>query len=373
MAKKILFICNVLSHIKAFHLPYIDWFHQQGYEVHVMANAGGEKAPFCDRLYDIDVSRSPFNMRNISAMKKAKKIIEFEKYDLIHCHTPMGGVVGRLCTYTTRKRGTQILYTSHGFHFYKDSPLVNWIFYFPVEWLLSRMTDCIITINEEDYRLAKKYFKSKQTEVYKINGIGVDTHKFNKYSREEKNKLKQAMGFSVDDIILFYAAEFIDRKNHQYIINRAKELKAKIPNVKILLAGRGIKLDKIKQAIKNNNIEDCVQLLGFRKDIPDLLNISDVLISPSKQEGLPINIVEGMAAGVPIVASNIRGHKDLVRNNVNGYLFDLHDGSFVDKVFGIVSDLDRWELFSNKSVELSKDYSIEKVKEQMASIYLKYL
>ena len=136
--KKVLFISNQLSHIKAFHLPYLKWFKEHGYEVHVMTNAHGEQFGECDLMYDLDIVRSPFSLKNISVIRKAKKIIDYEKYEMVHCHTPMGGIIGRLCSGKIRKNGAKVLYTAHGFHFYKGAPLINRTVYYAVEKFLAK-------------------------------------------------------------------------------------------------------------------------------------------------------------------------------------------------------------------------------------------
>ena len=132
--RKVLFICNVLSHIYAFHIPYLRYFHDKGYKVHVMANAGedynGEIPPYCDYVYNVKIVRSPFSLKNVDALKEAKKIINQEKYDIVHCHTPMGGVIGRLASRSVRKNGSKVLYTAHGFHFYRGAPAINWVLYY---------------------------------------------------------------------------------------------------------------------------------------------------------------------------------------------------------------------------------------------------
>ncbi len=207
--KKVLFLCNVLSHIYAFHLPYIEWFKQNGYEVHILTNAGGKTAECCDKLYDVVIERSPFSPKNISAYKEAKKIINSEQYDIVHCHTPMGGVIGRLASKTIRKNGAKVLYTAHGFHFYKGASAIHWLLYYTMEKMLAKKTDCIITINQEDFLRAKSKFESKNTKVEKISGIGVDVKKYT--PAENKDLLKNQMGYD-GKFLLIYAAEFMDKR-----------------------------------------------------------------------------------------------------------------------------------------------------------------
>lgn len=203
--RRVLFTATVDSHIINFHIPYLRWFKERGYEVHV-ASKGDVNIPFVDVKYNIPFERSPFKSVNYKAYKELKEIIDRNSYELIHCHTPVGGVLTRLAAKNARTKGTKVLYTAHGFHFYKGAPLINWLLYYPVEKWLSRYTDCLITINEEDYRRAKKgNFKAKSIKF--VNGVGIDLNEFTPQTKEKKKQLRKKYGYSDDDFILMYAAE----------------------------------------------------------------------------------------------------------------------------------------------------------------------
>ena len=367
--KKVLFISNILSHITGFHLPCLKWFKGNGYEVHVMCNAMGEEKPdFCDKLFDLNISRSPFHLKNIKAIFNAKKIIDMEQYSIVHCHTPMGGVVGRLASVSIRKSNSKVIYTAHGFHFFKGSSLVDWILFYPIEKLLAKFTDKIITINEEDYKLAKKKFASKKTRIYKTNGVGVNINKFNVEKTDQKLQIRNRYGYKDSDLILFYAAEFINRKNHIFIVDNAKQWKSKLPNLKIIFAGKGKLLETMKHRSQENSTDDIIDFLGFRKDIPDLLKMADIILTPSRQEGLPINIVEGMASGLPIIGSRIRGHIDLIDEGINGFTFLFSKNneipSYIEHIIANYND------FSNNSIKKSLLYSQDVVIKQITDIYV---
>src|SRR5690625_2618198 len=164
MANKILFCATVDYHFKAFHLPYMKWFKALGWEVDVAA-AGEIDLPYTDNKYNIPIKRSPYDKSNITAYKMLKKIIDENNYHMIHCHTPLGGVLARLAARKARERGTKVIYTAHGFHFCKGAPLLHWFIYYPIERYLSHYTDSLITINHEDFNLAiKNAFKEKNIE-----------------------------------------------------------------------------------------------------------------------------------------------------------------------------------------------------------------
>lgn len=321
--KKVLFVAHVDSHIRHFHLPYLKYFKEKGYEVHVAtSNDENEVFPYCDVKHTVCMERSPFKLNNIKAISQMKKILSEEHFDVIHCHTPMGGVVTRIAAKNTRKHGTKVFYTAHGFHFCKGCSKKNWIFYYPVEKYLSKFTDVLETINIEDYELAKDKFQAKRVEM--VHGVGVDDKKFNEepLSEDEKNKLKKELGINDGDFVLMYVAELINRKNQTMLIEAMSKIAKEHSNIKAFLVGNGVNFDKYNALIKDLNLEKNVILLGYRRDVPKLLKVCDVCVSTSSQEGMGLNLVEGLLSGVPIIASKIRGHLEFAQENVNGLLFE---------------------------------------------------
>lgn len=311
--KKVLFTATVDSHILQFHIPYLKMFKEKGYEVHVATN-GTEEIPYCDIKHLISFERSPIKINNLKAIKDLKKIIDKENFDIIHCHTPMGSVVTRIAAKKARKRGTRAIYTAHGFHFFKGAPILNWIIFYPIEKYLSKYTDCLITINQEDYELAKRKFKAKQVEL--VHGVGVDENKFNfEMTPQEKHELRESLGLKDDDFVIIYVAELSKRKNQGMLIKAVKELidEGKT-NLKVLLPGTDSMNGYYQKMSKDLGIEENIKFLGYRKDIPKLLKISDLYVSTAKQEGLPVNIMEAMFCELPIVATDCRGNSDLVED-----------------------------------------------------------
>ena len=369
MKKKVLFTATVDSHILHFHIPYLKLFKENGYEVHVATN-GNEKIPYCDVKHKITFERSPYKINNLKAIRQLKRIINKEEFDIIHCHTPMGSVVTRLAAKKARKKGTKVIYTAHGFHFYKGAPKLNWLLFYPVERYLSKYTDTLITINKEDYNLAKNKFK-KCNDIEYVPGVGINENKFDfKMSQKDKNDLKKSLGLKKDDFVIIYPAELSVRKRQEWLINSLNYSMKRHDNIHLLLPGKDSLNGKLEKLIKKLKLEKQIHLLGYRNDIPKLLYISDIAVSSAKQEGLPVNIMEAMYVGLPIVASNCRGNRDLVRNNKNGYLINLDDDiSFYKKVEKLYKDKKKYKEFKDYNQKEVEQYRLKNIIEDMKKIY----
>jgi len=366
--KKVLFTATVDSHIKQFHLPYLKWFKEQGYEVHVATN-GDEEIQYCDVKHQVPFERSPLKINNLKAIKQLKKIINNEKFEIIHCHTPMGSVVTRLAAKGARKKlNTRVIYTAHGFHFFKGAPMLNWIIFYPVEKYLSKYTDTLITINQEDYELAKNKFK-KCKDIQYVPGVGIDESKFKfEMSDNEKEEFRKSLGINKDDFVIIYPAELSKRKRQEWLIDSIKDLLINNKNIHLLLPGKDSLNGIIHKIVNDLKLKDQIHLLGYRTDIPKLLHISDIAVSTANQEGLPVNVMEAMYIGLPIVASNCRGNRDLVVNNQNGYLVDLDNSKcFSDCVEKIYKEKNI--KFIEKNNKLIKEYLLNEVMMKMMKIY----
>lgn len=362
---KVLFVATVEIHIKSFHLNTLKWFHEQGYEVHVATN-GSSQIPYTDKHYTIPIQRNPFTFKNVKAWSDLKKIMQENKYKIVHAHTPMGGVCARFaCGRSRKKFGTKMIYTAHGFHFFKGAPFKNWLLYHTVEWLLSYKTDCLITINQEDYAHAKEHFHAKCTKY--VHGVGLDTSKFILLSNEERNEYRQSLGLKKDDFALFFAGEL--NKNQDQMIRMMSELCNRIPKCKLLLAGTGKKEPDLKVLIRDLGLEDRIVLLGWRNDIPKILASIDLYITFSGREGLPMNVLEAWYAKVPIVATEIRGHVDLIEDGRNGILVPAGDlKNAANAVMRIYKEKNNWPYQTEKcNIE---SFLLPNVEKELAGIYV---
>lgn len=370
---KILFVATVQSHICQFHLPIMDMLQQNGNEVHVaarnnLAEKNGLSMKYADKVFDIPFERSPFNTKNIGAYKQLKKIMKEEKYDIVHCHTPVGGILARLAGRKFRKDGLRMIYTAHGFHFYDGAPKKNWIIYYPIEKFMSRYTDDLITITEEDYKLAKdRKFKGN---IHHVHGVGVNTDKFVKLSEEDRQNLRAEKGYT-DEFIILCTGELNKNKNQATLIKAMEKVVKKHPEAKLLLAGNGPEHDNLVELIEKLNLGDHVELLGYRTDIQDYVNICDLVVSASHREGLPLNIMEAMICGKPVIASDNRGHRELIKDNENGKLIKLENNNgFEESINLLIENKELANYISKNAVEMIKPFEIENIKQELIKIYI---
>lgn len=344
--KKILYAATVLSHICQFHLPHMKYLQEQGWEVHVAAHdnlavKNGLQLKYCDKFIEMPFSRSPKSPDNFKAYKQMKKLLSEEHYDVILCNTPMGGIVTRLAAKKARKNGTKVIYMAHGFHFFKGSSKTAWLVYYPIEKYMAKCCDLLITINKEDYALAKEKF-SKRTRIAHIHGVGVDEQRYHPATLEEQLAMRQAEGLSPTDFVILCTGELNENKNQKTLVSAAAMLKDKIPNLKVLLAGNGPKEQELREQIQTEGLEDIVKLLGYRTDLEKVVPAVDLVVSCSKREGMPLNIIEAMLCKKPVVASHNRGHDELVQPTKTGVLLRLDDVSgFADAIALMVSDESR--------------------------------
>lgn len=371
---KVLLTATVQSHICQFHRPLVKVLHEHGCEVHVaakdnLAEKNGLKLDFVDKIYNIPFARSPKSVDNIKAYKQLRKIIEVEHYDVIHCNTPMGGIVTRLAAWKSRKTGTKVYYTAHGFHFYKGAPKKNWLVFYPIEKFFSRITDVLITITNEDYQLANRKFHCK---VEHIHGVGVNESRYYAVSKEEQLSLRIEMGYTQKQKIILCVGELLPNKNQIMAIRMMRQVVKQFPNALLLLAGNGPEQQKLEQAIIEHKLQDNIVLLGYCTCLEKYQKIADVVVSCSKREGLPLNLVEAMLTANPLVVTINRGHSELIHDDKNGYLVETGDyKAMASKVCLLLSDFQIRERISKKAVFSAQKYGETNVKKELRDIYFK--
>lgn len=361
---KILYITTIGGTMSFFE-KYIRSLIDGGHTIDIATNENGSAVPDCYRewgckVYQIDTSRSPLNSGNLTAIKQIKTLVLAQKYDIVHCHTPIAAMCTRIACRKVRKKGTKVFYTAHGFHFYKGAPLKNWLLYYPVEKFCAHFTDVLITINKEDYALAQRKMKAKQIEY--VPGVGIDLTKFGQVVIDKSAKRKE-LGILEDATLLLSVGELNENKNHETVIRAIKDL-----NVYYIIAGKGELQEHLQKTIEELGLTERIKLLGFRRDVSELYQVADAYVLPSIREGLNVSIMEAMASGLPVVCGRIRGNTDLTDEN-GGVLFDP---TSVEDCATAINHLLRSDLGAMGEYNAKKVHSFSKniVNEMMERIYV---
>ena len=313
--KKVLFCASTESHIINFHLPYLKAFHDMGYEVHVAVNKV-VTIPWADKVIALPFQKNILSPKNIGAIVKAYRLLKKENYNKMSTHTTLAGVIMRLAAIPLKKR-PRIYHIVHGYIFNLNYSLKKLIYLIP-EKIAAQVSDVVMVMNKEDLDIARRYHLYKE-KLHFINGIGIDPSRFKVVSEEEKMKEKKRRGFTKEDFLFVYAAEFSKRKNHKMLIKAFAQCKP--PNTHLLLAGNGKLLERCKKLVEDLKMTEQIHFLGYVDDIPTLYSACDAVISSSRLEGLPFNIIEALGCNLPVFASNVKGHRDLCENGENCFLF----------------------------------------------------
>lgn len=371
MKKKVLFAATVVkTHIMEFHLPYLKMLQEMGWETSVAAKNDYEDPdscviPFCDSYYDIPFARSPLNKANLRAYRMLKKLIDREHYDMIHCHTPVGAILTRLAARKARKNGTKVIYTAHGFHFFKGAPLLNWLIYFPAEWLCSFMTDVLITINKEDYTFARKHMHAAR--ICYVPGVGVDTGRFGSYG-QERDSVRERVGVKPEEFLLLSVGELTPNKNHEMVIRAMKLLED--TNIRYVIAGRGQRMEELKTLVQNLSLGDRVTLLGYCDFVGPLCAAADAFIFPSFREGLSVALMEAMSAKLPCIVGRIRGNTDLIAGGIEGLYTALTPEAMAEKIRMMYENPELRKKLGAAAGEKVKQFDLENVLNTVKGIYL---
>lgn len=353
----------------SFEAPFIYAANQLGYKLYM-----GINRRFAERLksdnYDITfynqhIYRNIFAIRDIWIGYKnlCKFLNSHPDIEVLHCNTPIGGVLGRLCG--KRYNISKIIYTAHGFHFYKGAPFLNRILYRFIESMLAHFTDAIIAINHEDYIAASKFHYRKGGHAYYLPGVGVNASSFNNIILDKKVK-REELKIPQEAIIGIVVGDLNENKNCKVIIDAASLVSSEFH---LIICGEGPKLSDLEKQVQRLKIADRVHFLGYRKDIKELYLASDIFLFASKREGLPRSTMEAMCSGLPCVVSKIRGNIDLIEESLGGFLIDYNDSvGFAKAISSLMSDSKYRESLGNYNKERIKSYDIKVIEGEMVSI-----
>lgn len=392
MKKRALLVTTVSGFIPQFEMNNVHILQSMGYEIHYASNyhtpSYGDDNHRLDGTgiirHQIDFVRSPFDPANIIVYRQLHALMRKIPFDLVHCHTPMGAVMTRLTAHATHT--SPVIYTAHGFHFYKGASPIYWLCYYPMERFLSRYTDQLLCINQEDYRCAKKTFHSKY--INYIPGVGIDLTQIPEHDEAFLAKKRAELGLPADQIMILSSGELIKRKNHETAIRTIAWLQDQkyintpdSPHVHYVICGHGKLEHELKQLVQRLGISEIVTFAGYRKDMLDIYPIADIFLFPSYQEGLPMSLLEAMACGLPVVCSDIRGCRDLMGTvQSENACFKLCQGGYMVKNANNIEDFGYTLLrfltepgslkdIGEKNKHQSREFSITAVELIMKKIY----
>lgn len=381
MKRRALQLASVASMIDLFNTDNIRVLRSLGYSVDVAANFEEGSITSQERVneyreelraqnigtYQIPIPRSIKKVGNIvKSYKMVKHLVEEKKYQIVHCHSPIGGVICRLaCRRARNKYGTKVIYTAHGFHFFKGASKAAWFIYYPIERWCSKYTDILITINQEDFHNAKK-MKAKKVEY--VPGIGIPVEEIRNI-KVDRDRRRAEFGYKDSDFVFMSTGQISMRKNHEVVIRALSLLKDKENRMKYLIVGFGEEKDRLTRLVREFGLERAVIFAGYRSDVKELLHCVDAFVFPSIQEGLPVALMEAMAAGLPIVASRIRGNVDLIEDGVNGYLAEYDSPENFKSRMERAMTTDTFNMTENNKHRIM-EFHADKVKAKMTNIYL---
>lgn len=343
----------------------------EGHSVDIATNMTDPLIPAYDSMdvkaRHIPFSRSPFSRDNLTAYRQLKKLVEQVHYDIVHCHTPNAAMVTRLACRKVRKQGTRVIYTGHGFHFFKGAPLKNWLMFYPVEKFCSYFTDTLITINSEDYALAQKKMHAK--EVCYVPGVGIDVSRISAVS-VGRGKKRAEIGVPENALLLLSIGELNVNKNHQVVLHALSQIKDVLEqnNIHYAIAGVGDQEQNLLNLAESLGLKDRFHLLGYRKDALELYKAADVFVFPSYREGLSVSLMESMASGLPAVVSKIRGNVDLIDGEGGVHCDPVKAETFADAICKMTDGTTR-ETMGTHNKEAVRKFSLQNVLEQMGKIY----
>ena len=378
---RVLMLASVASMIDQFNMSNITLLQSMGYNVDVACNF--EVGNTCTdervqrlkqklqgmgvRYFQVDFARDVTQMvQNMKALKQVMQLMRTTHYTFCHCHSPIGGVVARIAGHATK---TKIIYTAHGFHFFKGAPIKNWLIFYPIEKLLSWWTDVLITINQEDHCLAENKFHMKRLEY--VPGVGIETER-KELTIEQKREKRNELGIPRDAFLIINVAEFTANKNQKTVIKAMEQWGNS--NAYFVMCGIGEQKAQLEQYVREHRLEENIRFVGFRNDIHEIYQAADCFVLSSFREGMSVALMEAMAEGLPIVCGRIRGNVDLITDGEGGILLEPGDMNAYQEAFAEMYQMKHQEpetllRMGKKNQENAKNFGRDVVEALMRKIY----
>ena len=382
MEKNALLLSTTHDFLRKFLTEEVALLRERGYSVHYAANFW--EPPYLSDEgairalgvvpHHVDIARSPYRLgENRRALSQLLELIQGHRVRALLCHTPVGGLLGRLAGRLSPRRPV-VVYTAHGFHFYRGAPLAAQLAYYPAEWALARFTDILVTINAEDYRAARQLPLAPGGKVFRLPGVGLDRGAFSPPSPQEREAGRRALGVRPQDTLLLSVGELNGNKNHQVVLralSRLREVPGGLSGVRYLICGEGFARPQLRREIAARGLEGTVSLEGYRRDIPRLLACADATVFPSRREGLGMAGLESLAMGVPVIAADNRGTREYMRQGVNGLLVPWDDPAAFARAVDLVRRLDapRRQALSRRCAASVAPFEKGRARQAMGAVY----
>lgn len=337
MNKSILILATTSGFLNQFEMGNVGILEKLGYEIHYASNTYDQHYVFDEtkiiergiQIHHIDIARSPYMVKyNWKAFWQLVEIVKKYHIQVIHCHTPVGGVLGRLVGRYFRREKLRVIYTAHGFHFFKGAPLINNSIYYAVESFLARWTDRLVLINKEDYLNGLKFHLKKDGHVYQIPGVGLDMEKFQPISEQERKKMRESMGLGDDDFFMVSVGELNENKNQEIVLKALMRLRKKnkgLEHIRYGICGDGFFWERLQEDIRKWRLKGTVAMYGYCTHIKEILGCADAVVFPSRREGLGMAALEALAVGIPVIAADNRGTREYMKSGENGYVCQWDD------------------------------------------------
>lgn len=362
---KFLFTASRKSHIENFHMSTINFLRQNGHKVDIVAE-GSVKSDLVDNSYNLTFRKKIYSPKNLGTINFLSRLIKSEAYDVIISNTTLAGIITRLALPKNKKKRPYHIYICHGYLF-KDDNSKKALLYRAIEKSTASKIDLLLTMNREDFQIAKKYSLCENIQF--ISGMGVNSEKFPIVSSKKINEYRSSLGIDENSFVFLCVGEFSERKNQKLIIDTFSDFAMIKPNSVLLFAGSGEFFDEAQRLAEFKEISHKIHFLGQISDMNILYRSSQVVLSSSHSEGLPFNIMEALECNIPVIASNVKGHKDLIIDGFNGFLFDDNDKrALLEKMLSITDNNTYKDIKQNAFLE--SKYKSEEATEILLRYYL---
>lgn len=373
----ILIVTTIPETLSAFLLPFAHHLRSLGWRVDGMAcgiTANIECVKAFNCVWDVEWSRHPLEPQNLlMAPKIIREVVAWGQYDIVHVHTPVAAFVTRYALKDRRQKKPQVIYTAHGFHFYRGGKLLKNTAFLALEKLAGGWTNYLVTLNKEDEEAAQRYQLVPPDRIRYMPGIGVNLSEYSRdaISDADVHRVRQELGLNADMPMLLCVAEFIGRKRHADVLKALARLGRS--HVCLAFAGTGPLLKQMQRLAFSLGVQHQVRFLGFRRDIPALMRTATATILVSSQEGLPRSVMESLGLQTPVIGTEIRGTQELLAGGC-GLLVKVGDvEGLTAAIAWLLDHPEAAQIMGQRGLERMAEFDLQNVLRLHESLYAEAL